>query len=112
MTKDKERLIKAVESVNDTLRKYYDNIGNETEEDYKNGETFTSYINDMLDVKYILNRDKSFNGVQLLAAFGGSTIWIDTSDMEIKGYWGIDRYYCRLDGDIADEIDMYFEEIF
>ncbi len=107
--KDIEMIKREVEAVRDTLKELYNNIGNETEEQEENGETFSEYIYDVLDIKYILNRDKTLSGVRLLVAFGGPNIWIDTSDCTIRGYWGGQGHTCEIFGEIAEEIDSYFE---
>ncbi len=43
------------------------------------------------DIRYLVSHDKKFLGAEILCAGGGPTIWVDTWDQEVKGYWGGDR---------------------
>ena len=43
------------------------------------------------DIRYLVNREKRYMAAEILVAGGGPTIWVDTWDNEVKGYWGSDR---------------------
>ena len=62
------------------------------------------------DIRYLVNQDKSFLGAEILCAGGGPTIWVDTFDREVKGYWGGDRVTIGF----ADNLDLhgYCEEMY
>ena len=46
------------------------------------------YLEGVLDVNWILNADKSLRGAELLVAFGGPNIYVDTVHKVVTGYWG------------------------
>ena len=43
--------------------------------------------NQIMDIKYVLDDNLDYVGSQLLVAFGGPNIWIDTQHQQVKGYW-------------------------
>ena len=43
--------------------------------------------NQIMEVKYILDDNLDYVGSQLLVAFGGPNIWIDTQYKTVNGYW-------------------------
>lgn len=69
------------------------------------------YMQDVMDINYILNADKTYKGARLLIAFGGPNIWIDTQTKTIEGYWWNEKeevsYHCDALG-----LDDYCEEYF
>lgn len=57
-------------------------------EDGCEGSAFDYFENNLLDVKYIIGSDrKTVLGAELMVAFGGPTIWIDTYAMTVEGRW-------------------------
>ena len=57
----------------------------ELEED----EDLRGYLssNQIMDIKYVLDSNLDYVGSQLLVAFGGPNIWIDTQHQQVRGYW-------------------------
>lgn len=57
----------------------------ELEED----EDLLGYLssNQIMDIKYVLDNNLDYVGSQLLVAFGGPNIWIDTQHQQVRGYW-------------------------
>ena len=47
--------------------------------------------NQIMEVKYVLDDKLDYVGSQLLVAFGGPNIWIDTQHQQVKGYWYEDK---------------------
>ena len=43
--------------------------------------------NQIMDIKYVLDDNLDYVGSQLLVAFGGPNIWIDTQYKTVSGYW-------------------------
>lgn len=68
------------------------------------------YINDILDVNYIINQDRTYKGVRLLVAFGGPNIWIDTSTKMVEGHWWSDKFEFSYREDALD-LDNWFSEM-
>lgn len=46
------------------------------------------YLNDVLDIEYVVSGSKEYLGARVLVAFGGPNIWINTRTNEVQGYWG------------------------
>ena len=69
------------------------------------------YISDALDFNYVINADLTYRGTRLLVAFGGPTIWIDTSTNTVTGGWWGDSYSATYSRDEMD-IDAACEEFF
>lgn len=49
------------------------------------------YIEDALDITYIINSDKTYKAAEVLVGFGGPNIWIDTRSGTVEGNWWGDR---------------------
>lgn len=61
-----------------------------TDEDLNHdGEPMSAmdYLQDCLDIEYIVSRDGSYLGARVLVAFGGPNIWINTRTKTVEGYW-------------------------
>lgn len=69
------------------------------------------YMQDVLDINYVTQSDKSYKGARLLVAFGGPNIWIDTASKTVEGYWWNERYENTYREDNLG-LDDYCEEIF
>ena len=69
------------------------------------------YLQDALDIEYIVSSSKKYLGARVLVAFGGPNIWINTRTKQVEGYWAGDscilRYY-----DDAMCFDETLEELF
>ena len=54
-----------------------------------------------------------YKSVSIMLAFGGPNIYLDTgADYELIGVWGGTREELYLEGDIVEEIDNYFEDLY
>lgn len=114
----KEQNVRYAQSVRDDLRKiWHADIDPEEYEDGRdddgNAVTLEAYLEDVLDVEYTLNSQKELIGVTLYVTVGGPTCWIDTRHKEIVCAWGSsnDNGWARLDDDIAEAINQYFDEV-
>jgi hypothetical protein len=45
------------------------------------------YLQDALDIEYIVNTKREFLGARVLVAFGGPNIWINTRTNTVEGAW-------------------------
>ena len=61
-------------------------------------------------LQYTINGDGTYLGVKVMLAGGGPTVWLDTYQEEICGYWGSDKY-TRIISDF-EYIDEYWEEMY
>lgn len=75
--------------------------------------TAYDYLQDVYDINYITNSDKTYKGARLLVAFGGPNIWIDTNLEQVEGYWWGEKFiaqYNHTNG--AIELDEALQDIF
>lgn len=49
------------------------------------------YLQDALDIEYIIGSNGDYRGARVLVAFGGPNIWIDTKFNQFEGYWWNDK---------------------
>lgn len=45
------------------------------------------YLQDALDIEYIVNSKREYLGARVLVAFGGPNIWVDTKRGIVEGAW-------------------------
>tara|TARA_Y100000401_G_C8277159_1_gene201452 strand:+ start:288 stop:596 length:309 start_codon:yes stop_codon:yes gene_type:complete len=45
------------------------------------------YLEDALDIEYIVDSNKQYLGARILVAFGGPNIWVNTRTKTVEGYW-------------------------
>ena len=62
------------------------------------------------DIRYYIDRDHNYLGAEILVAGGGPTIWVNTWDKEVKGYWGSDS----VTEPFIDELDLdgYCQDVY
>ena len=70
----------------------------------------SEYMDHVYDIRYIVDREKRYLGAELMVAGGGPTIWVDTWDKEVKGYWGGDRVTVPFADNL--NLDDYCEEMY
>ena len=60
---------------------YYPNLGI--------GDTVSAYdyLQDMLDINYTINADMSYKSCRVCVGFGGPSLYINTSNNMVEGYW-------------------------
>ena len=85
--------------------------GYETDHDEDDEGTLASrFMDDTYDIRYLVDSNKRFLGAEILVAGGGPTIWVDTFDKLVKGYWGGDRVNEPFIDNIG--LDDYLEEMY
>ena len=83
----------------------------EYETDNEEGPNGFDYLEDVLDIQYIVSSEKKYLGARVLVAFGGPNIWINTQKQMIEGYWSSDREVVYYSKDNLD-LDSTLEEIY
>jgi len=68
------------------------------------------YLQDALDIEWILNSKKEFLGARVLVAFGGPNIWVNTRIGQVEGYWWGDSYHMSFTDNIG--LNDALEELF
>jgi len=49
------------------------------------------YLDDVLDIMYIVGSDGTYYGAEIMVTFGGPNIYVETRDNTVRGYWGGDK---------------------
>lgn len=57
------------------------------------------YLQDCLDIQYIVTGGSEYLGARVLVAFGGPNIWINTQSELVEANWWGDYAAARIDGD-------------
>lgn len=70
------------------------------------------FFKDCLDIKYLVNDDKTYNSVQLLVAYGGPNIYVSTITNQVELYWWGDVAKFPLTNEVVKAIDEAFEELY
>ena len=68
------------------------------------------WMQDVYDIRYIVDREKRYMGAELLVAGGGPTIWVNLYTKEVEGYWGADRVTWAFIDNLG--LDDYCEEMY
>jgi len=70
---------------------------------YQPGDVISGYdyLNDALDIQYIVSGNKEYLGARVLVSFGGPNIWINTLNNTIEGYWWADSAFASFEDNIG-----------
>jgi hypothetical protein len=77
-----------VQSIADTLTSGFDLSSMNDDGEYT---TAFDYLQDALDIEYIVNGKGEYLGARVLVAFGGPNIWVNTRTGIVEGAWWADR---------------------
>ena len=79
--------------------------------DITNGkEDAHKWMEDVYDIRYLVDQEKRYLGAQLMVAGGGPSIWVNTWTNEVEGYWAGDRVTWSFVDNLG--LDDYCEEIY
>ena len=73
-------------------------------------EDASAWMQDVYDIRYLVDREKSYLGAQLMVAGGGPTIWVNTWTSEVEGSWAGDRVTWAYQDNIG--LDDYCQEMY
>tara|TARA_R100001163_G_scaffold31428_1_gene24599 strand:- start:191 stop:523 length:333 start_codon:yes stop_codon:yes gene_type:complete len=73
-------------------------------------EGASEWMEDVYDIRYLVDREKKYLGCELMVAGGGPTIWVNTWTREVEGYWGGDKVVEPFIDNIG--LDDYNEEMY
>ena len=78
--------------------------------DDKDSRTASAWMEDVYDIRYIVDRDKRYLGAELMVAGGGPTIWVNLDTNYVEGYWGGDKVTEPFIDNLG--LDDYCEEMY
>jgi len=76
----------------------------------KRTETASDWMEDVYDIRYIVDREKRYYSAELMVAGGGPTIWVSLNEMMVQGYWGGDRVNVPFSDNLG--LDDYCEDMY
>ena len=53
--------------------------------------TAHEWMEDVYNIRYIVDSEKKYRGAMVMVAGNGPTIWVNTWTKEVEGSWGMDR---------------------
>jgi hypothetical protein len=59
------------------------------------------YLEDALDIEYIVSSKGEYLGARVLVAFGGPNIWVNTRTHTVEGHWWGDSAYASFTDNIG-----------
>lgn len=74
--------------------------------------TASDFLQDALDIEFRMGSDREYRSGEVLVAFGGPNIRVDTSDNSVRGAWRGDsyvHYYVDEELNLDDALRDYFE---
>lgn len=78
---------------------------------FEDGEVSAfGYLQDALDIEYIIGSDGSYRGARVLVAFGGPNIWINTKTNMVEGSWWNDSHNESFNDELG--LDEVLEELY
>ena len=104
---DQARLQRHVDSIAETLSFGFEGYMQENE--YGETQSAYDYLNDVLDIQYIVNGKGEYLGARVLVAFGGPNIWVDTQRKIVEGFWWGD--YAKASFNDYMDIDEALSEL-
>ena len=103
-----EQLRSMCKSIAEGIREPQEITDEETGE--KRTETAGDWMEDVYDIRYLVDREKRYLGAELLVAGGGPTVWVNLNTKEVEGYWGGNRVTYPFIDNL--DLDGYCEEIY
>ena len=103
------------ETCGEQLRRMCKNIADSITNPVDNSEhgeeaSVASWMQDVYDIRYIVDREKRYYSAELMVAGGGPTIWVNLNTKEVEGYWGGDRVTEPFIDNLG--LDDYLEEMY
>ena len=99
---------KKTETSEDQLRRMCKRIADDISDN--DGTTASEWMEGVYDIRYVADSQKRYIGAELMVAGGGPTIWVDTFDKEVKGYWWGDKVIEPFTDNLG--LDDYCEELY
>jgi hypothetical protein len=69
------------------------------------------FLRDALDIRYVVNGDRSYRDAEICIGLGGPNVWIHTATRELVVHWGFETARRPLPASYIDELDGAAEEV-
>ncbi len=102
-------LKKKSETCEEQLRRMCKNIAEGITEGTEVGESADEFMRHVYDIEWITHQDHSYKAARLMVAGGGPTVWVNTQDGTVDGYWGTDKVHWHYIDNIG--LDDYLSEL-
>jgi hypothetical protein len=86
-----------VQHIADMLSRGFEGEKNSDDED----SNAYDYLQDALDIEYIMSSRGEYLGARVLVAFGGPNIWVNTRTHTVEGHWWGDSAYAGFTDSIG-----------
>lgn len=94
---DQERLQSHVDSI---ANKLSEGFGDELNYDDEPMSAY-DYLQDALDIRYIVDSKGDYIAAKVLVSFGGPNIWVNTETNTVEGYWWSDKAFASFNDNIG-----------
>ena len=100
------------ETCEEQLRRMCKDIADDISNDSHDGciSGASRWMEDVYDIRYIVDSEKKYLGAMLMVAGGGPTIWVNTWTKEVEGYWAGDKCTHHFLDNIG--LDGYCQEMY
>ena len=68
------------------------------------------FMEDVYDIRYIVDQEKRYMAAELMVAGGGPNIWVNLDTKYVEGYWGGDKVLEPFIDNIG--LDDYCQEMY
>ena len=73
-------------------------------------QTAHEWMEDVYDIRYIVDSQKRYLGAEIMVAGGGPTVWVNLDTKYVEGYWGSDKVLEPFIDNLG--LDDYCEEMY
>ncbi len=80
-------------------------------DDYFPASAF-DWLGDVLDIQYLVNRDREYRSARVCIAYGGPTAWIDTRTGMLECAWWSAVESVELPSEFIDALDDTLSELY
>ena len=105
-----EQLVRMCKSIADSISNPV--ISNDEQEDgsVEQRGGASEWMEDVYDIRYIVDREKRYYSAELMVAGGGPTIWVNLNTGYVEGFWGGDKVEQPFTDNLG--LDDYCEDMY
>tara|TARA_X000001388_G_scaffold905_1_gene1140 strand:- start:326 stop:706 length:381 start_codon:yes stop_codon:yes gene_type:complete len=105
-----EQLVRMCKNIADSISNPV--ISNDEQEDgsVEQRGGASEWMEDVYDIRYIVDREKRYYSAELMVAGGGPTIWVNLNTGYVEGFWGGDKVEEPFTDNLG--LDDYCEDMY